>query len=130
MEELISRWVMRLLARRSKSAPGQLEYSRPFKVFSVGITVVTAAGIGALSLAIPLETTEDWMALAVLIALMPGVGLWLVVESLGVRHRFSADGIDFKSPWSKRRFAAWTDVDALRWRKTSSGSSCGSAAGA
>jgi hypothetical protein len=33
------------------------------------------------------------------------------------RSAFSADGIDFKSLWSRWRFAPWTDVEGLFWRQ-------------
>jgi hypothetical protein len=117
IEHVIAQAVMRVLMRRSRSASGQLEYSQLFKWFSLGMTVLTSVGVAALALAIPLETTEDWLALAGLIALMPAVGLWMVIESWGVRHAPSAEGIDFRSPWSRRRFAPWTEVEGVRWRR-------------
>ena len=118
IEHVFAQAVMRVLMARSSCPPGQLQYSRRFKLFSLAMSVLSAAFVVVLALAVdPPKTSEDWVAVAGLVALGPSVGLWMVIESWRVRHRFSADRIAFKSPWSRGRFAPWTEVEGLRWRK-------------
>jgi len=89
-----------------------------------GLTVgLSIAGIGMMAGLFLQELSTDGEFAGVVVALgaLGGLLVVLFVETFGVLHRFDADGLQKGSPWSRRIYLPWRDVEsihysaALRW---------------
>lgn len=92
-----------------------LRYGHVFRGVSAALLVVPSAGFSALAWANPAQTTNDALAWLGLQAGFLLLGVLLVLEAFGVRHRVSPWGLHYRTPWSRERTIAWEDVREITW---------------
>src|SRR5262245_5999027 len=94
--------------------PGQLGSSAPVRWFSLVLSILPTMGfllLGAFAAVRP----SDRIALLATALLFPALTGPLILEFFRVNHRFDDNGITYRSPWTRHRHVAWSDVAVLRW---------------
>jgi hypothetical protein len=97
--------------------PGEIRYARLLRWFSLLGALVPPLGILAILSFVqkrPLRPDER-VPVVLLMLLFPGLSLPLVLEFFRVHHRFDDAGLSFRSPWTKHRRIAWTDIASVQW---------------
>ena len=102
-------------AATGRARDGEIAYSRALHVVFVALGVVPLALIAALVIAKP-PRGDDWLWIALLVAMFGLMTTPLWLETLRVRHRYDDEGIDYRSPWTRHRRVAWSSVVSVRWR--------------
>ncbi|HXU04733.1 MAG TPA: hypothetical protein VN903_27410 [Polyangia bacterium] len=102
----------------SAAKPGELRYSRGLRWLGLSLFALPPLGLLAILVFVsqPLRPEDRAPFVAMLIG-FPLLAAPLVLEFFRVRHRFDDARFSFRSPWSKHRDVAWTDVASLKWRK-------------
>jgi hypothetical protein len=92
-----------------------LRYGPVFRCLSAALLVLPSAGFSALAWANPAQTTGDVLAWLGLQAGFLLLGVPLVLEAFGVRHRVTRWGLQYRTPWSRERMIPWEDVREITW---------------
>ena len=96
--------------------PGKLVYGSKLRLVSVILVVAPAVVFGGAALASPPTNRSDAIAVTALTVGLPLAALGLVLEFYRVTIAFDETGIQFCSPWSRRRTLLWRDIRSVRWR--------------
>jgi hypothetical protein len=103
----------------ARARPGELRYSRALRWIGVLLAVLPPLAMAAAILFAqkrPLRPDER-LPVVLLFVFAPVLMAPVVLELVRVRHSYDEVGFDFRSPWSRHRHVAWSDVASLRWRK-------------
>src|SRR5215831_13129846 len=103
----------------TRARPGELRYSRALRWIGVLLAVLPPLALAAVILFLqkrPLRPDER-LPLVVLFVFAPVLMAPVVLEFVRVRHGYDDVGFTFRSPWSKHRHVAWSDVASVRWRR-------------
>jgi hypothetical protein len=113
--------MMELLVRLARAGgagakPGELCYSRPLCWLAVASLLVPTLAMLAVLVFLddPLRPQDRVQAME-FVAIFCVLTGPLLLEFFRVRHSFDDAGLIFRSPWSKHRSIAWSDVASLRW---------------
>jgi hypothetical protein len=111
--------VLRILAApREAPIKGVLVYQRMWRALAMGLFLLPLIVFDVIAL------TRAWSLgdLLLLFATFGGVSivfaLPIAIEVFRVSYVFDDNGIQVRSPWSKRRSIKWSEVTGLRWRNT------------
>lgn len=94
-----------------------LEYGRQYRRFLVGIALAWIGLLALLTQVAPSPEAADLpiLALALLVVTVPlGYG---TIETLGVSHRVTEDGLERRSPWTSPLFVRWSEVETIQYRR-------------
>jgi len=97
---------------------GELRYARTFRWFGLLFLLIPTLGLLTIFIFLsePLDRSGFVSFLSLLVFFLAG-GLAMVLEFFRVRHRYDDTGLSFRSPWSRHRHLAWTDVQSIKWRR-------------
>jgi hypothetical protein len=95
-----------------------LRYGLVFRAVCLALLVVPTAGFSALAWANPAQTKGDALAWLGLQAFFVLLGVPLVLEAFGVRHRVDRWGIQYRTPWTGQRKIPWEDMRAITWSES------------
>jgi hypothetical protein len=118
---LVVRLVQQYLHDRKRATVGavdgvaHLRYGPVFRWLSAALLVVPSVGFSALAWANPPQTTGDTLAWLGLQAGFLVLGVPLVFEAFGVRHRVDRWGLHYRTPWSRERTIPWENVREITW---------------
>jgi hypothetical protein len=115
-----------LLNRRKVGVRGEpgaeaLVYGPLWRWGAVVLTTALLLSIGVVGLICQSQPGDLWFLVATALAIVV-LGGWLIVESFGVRHRLTADGIERVSPWHRVPLQLrWDELESIRWRPNTAG---------
>ncbi|MFZ5892541.1 MAG: hypothetical protein ACOY0T_15890 [Myxococcota bacterium] len=94
------------------AATGRVRYSTAARwiVALCGLFMLVAAAVATAS-----SRTGDARGALVLGALA-ALGIGAALEFWGVNHSYDNKGIEYRSPWSRHRSVAWSEINELKWR--------------
>jgi hypothetical protein len=106
-----------ITGRAGAGGVARLRYSTVARAFgALTLAALLAATVGALLQPGALESISYSGAISTFLFFTLTAAI--SVEFFSVNHDFGAAGVNYRSPWSRRRQLEWRNVAAIRWRPT------------